>query len=144
MGQYKNCFNSQRFFIICFGSIGREGFCRGAENYGKLIENLVVIALLHTNAEIFYFKDYQQHEVDFVIKEGLEVKQLIQVTYASDRDEIEQREIRSLLKASETLKCKNLLVITWDYEDEQEIKGKRIMFVPLWKWLLGVRNNVVQ
>lgn len=31
---------------------------------------------------IFYFKDYQQREVDFVIKEGLSIKQLIQVTYA--------------------------------------------------------------
>jgi len=37
------------------------------------------------------------------IKEGLRVKQLIQVTCASGRDEIENREIRSLLKASEQL-----------------------------------------
>ena len=33
-----------------------------------------------------------KREVDFVIKEGLRVKQLIQVTYASAR-EIEQREL---------------------------------------------------
>ncbi len=109
---------------------------------GKSMENIVFIELkkkeLSGKVDIFYWEDYQQHEVDFVIKEGLEVKQLIQVTYASDRDEIEQREIRSLLKASEILKCKNLLVITWDYEDVQEIKGKKIRFVPLWKWLLGI------
>lgn len=33
------------------------------------------------------------------------------------------------------LKCKNLIVITWDYEAVEEIKSKKIKFVPLWKWL---------
>ena len=40
--------------------------------------------------EIFYWKDYQQREVDFVTKEGLRIKELIQVTYASGFDEIEK------------------------------------------------------
>ncbi len=130
----------RKIYSIDIGISNAVGF-RFMENYGKLIENLVAISLLHTNANIFYFKDYQQREVDFVIKEGLEVKQLIQVTYASDKDEVEQREIRSLLKASDLLNCKNLLVITWDYEDEQEVKGKRIRFMPLWKWLLDVNST---
>jgi predicted AAA+ superfamily ATPase len=68
----------------------------------------------------------------------LKIKQLIQVTYASSKDEIEKREIKSLLKASELLKCKNLLVITWDYEDELKIENKKIAFIPLWKWLLEI------
>jgi len=106
-----------------------------------LMENIVFLELLRkTNSaplqEIYYWKDYQQNEVDFVIKEGLDVKQLIQVTYASSKDEIEKREIKALLKASEQLKCKNLLVITWDYEDELEVEGKTIKCMPLWKWLL--------
>ena len=29
-----------------------------------------------------------------------------------------------------------MLVITWDYEAEEEFEGKRIEFTPLWKWLL--------
>jgi len=45
--------------------------------------------------------------------------------------------IGKLIKASKELKCTDLLVITWDYEEEEEIKGKKISFVPLWKWLLG-------
>ena len=66
----------------------------------------------------------------------MDVKQLIQVTYASGRDEIEGREIKSLVKASNELKCKNLLIITWDYEDELKIDNKTIRCVPLWKWLI--------
>jgi predicted AAA+ superfamily ATPase len=90
---------------------------------------------LRPNKDIFYFGN--GFEVDFVLKEGLKIKQLIQVTYASSKDEIEKREIKSLLKASELLKCKNLLVITWDYEDELKIENKKIAFIPLWKWLLS-------
>ena len=109
---------------------------------GKFMENLVFLELkkkeLNNIFEIFYWKDYQGREVDFVVKEGLKVKQLIQVTYASGRDEIEKREIRSILKASKELGCKNLLIITWDFEGEETLERQKVRFVPLWKWLLGV------
>jgi hypothetical protein len=97
----------------------------------KTIENHLI--------ESYYWKDYQQNEVDFVIKSGLDIKQLIQVTYASSKDEIERREIKVLLKASELLNCKDLLIITWDYEDEIEANNKSIKCLPLWKWLM-VKN----
>jgi predicted AAA+ superfamily ATPase len=111
------------------------------ENFGKVMENLVAIELQRKFKkpvfEVFYFKDYQQHEVDFVIKEGLKINQLIQVTYASSKDEIEKREIIALVKASELLKCEDLLIITWDYEDEIKVNNKTIKCLPLWKWLLS-------
>jgi predicted AAA+ superfamily ATPase len=111
------------------------------ENFGKVMENLVAIELQRKFKkpvfEVFYFKDYQQHEVDFVIKEGLKVNQLIQVTYASSKDEIDKREIRALVKASELLKCEDLMIITWDYEDEIKVNNKTIKCLPLWKWLLS-------
>jgi len=115
---------------------------RFSEDLGKLMENVVFIELMRkTNEnpilEIFYFK-VEGSEVDFVLKEGLKVRQLIQVTYSSSKDEIEKREIKSLLKASELLKCKDLLVITWDYEDEIKIENRKVIFKPLWKWLLGL------
>ena len=49
---------------------------------------------------------------------------------------IEKREIKSLIKAGDELKCKNLEIITWDYEDEINLDGKTIKCMPLWKWLL--------
>ncbi|HIP90350.1 MAG TPA: ATP-binding protein, partial [Candidatus Nanopusillus sp.] len=48
--------------------------------------------------------------------------------------------IRSIIKASDLLKCKDLLVITWDYEGREEFKGKRIKFIPLWRWLLKISS----
>lgn len=109
-------------------------------DFGKLMENLVFIELFkqkNTNPliELFYFKTGDK-EVDFVIKEGQKIKQLIQVTYASSKDEIDKREIDALIKSSQILKCSNLLIITWDYEDVLEVKNKKIKCLPLWKYLV--------
>jgi len=70
------------------------------------------------------------------LKDGLEIEQLIQVTFASSKEEIGMREKRALIKASAELKCDDMLIITWDYEAEEEFKGKQIKIIPLWKWLL--------
>jgi len=128
-----------RKVYICDTGISKV--VRFSEDFGRLMENAVFIEEMRkTNdnplLEIFYWKDRQQNEVDFVLKEGLRIKQLIQVTYANGRDEIERREIRALLKASEELGCRDLLVITWNYDDESEIENEKIKFIPLWKWLI--------
>jgi len=115
----------------------------GSKDIARDMENVVFIELLRRISpltELYYFKDQRGHEVDFVVKRGNAIEELIQVTYAGDFNEIDRREWRSLLKAMEMLGCRNLLCITWDYEAEEELtwfgrKG-RIKFIPLWKWLL--------
>jgi len=114
-----------------------------SEDFGRIMENCVFLELKKNelekkNLSPFYFKS-NDDEVDFVLKDAFDVKQLIQVTFANNKDEIEEREIKSLVKASDLLKCSNLLVITWDYEDEMKVGRKKIKFTPLWKWLL--QNN---
>jgi len=113
---------------------------KSSEDFGRLMENSVLLELKKSelenkNLSIFYFRS-NGGEVDFVVKESLEVKQLVQVTYANSRDEIENREIKSLIKAAELLKCKDLVVITWDYDEEEQIEGRKVKFIPLWKWFL--------
>jgi len=115
------------------------------ENKGRLMENVVAIELIkesrNTNEfELFYWRDYHNREVDFVVKKGRTVSQLIQVTYASGKETINGRELESIILASEELKCSNLTVITWDYEGSETVNKKRITFVPLWKWLLDKQS----
>ncbi len=121
--------------------VGIPRIFRFSEKVGDKMENAVFLEFLRRKnedplLEVFYFKDRQGREVDFVVKEGAKVKQLIQVTYASMKDEIENKEIKSLVRASELLKCRDLLFITWDYEDDRTVDGTGIKFLPLWKWLL--------
>ena len=75
-------------------------------------------------------------KLTFVIKKDKKIESLIQVSYINSKEEIKERETNALLKASKKLKCKNLIVITWDYETEEKFDGENIKFVPLWKWLL--------
>ena len=112
---------------------------QSSPDFGRLMENLVFIELikrgLKHNENIFYYKTRNQKEVDFILKEGLKIKTLIQVFYQTKK-EIEDREINALIEASQELNCDELLVITWDTEKEEKIKGKNIKFIPLWQWLL--------
>ena len=112
----------------------------GDKERGRQMENAVFLELLRRKGDydIFYWKDYQQREVDFVISANGKPTSLVQVTYVSHKDELEERECSSLLLASKELHCNNLLVITWDYEAEEKINGKKIKFIPLWKWLLNI------
>jgi len=101
----------------------------------RLMENLIAIELKRRGKELSR-KDRQGREVDFVVREGPRVEQLIQVMFVSGLDDVERRELKALLKASKELGCEELLCITWDYEDELEREEKKIRFSPLWKWLL--------
>ena len=121
-----------------------------SENIGKFMENTVFLELARrykVNRELFYFQSKEGYEVDFLIKQGLNINQLIQVIYANSFDEIDHREIRALLKAKELFKKykPRLTIITWDYEDEREISwfGKKglIEFIPMWKWLLKLHKR---
>ncbi len=134
----------KKIYCIDNGFIHAKAF-NSSQNFGKLYENIVAIKLkkqeLDGKINVYYWKNSQQEEVDFVIKDGTKIKQLLQVCYNLDNVNTKNREIRTLLKAGEELKCKNLLVITSAKEGEEDgewfgIKGK-IKFIPLWKWLLN-------
>jgi len=112
-----------------------------SKDSGRLYENCVAIELLrrkpNLETELYYWSDRRGKEVDFIVKQGLQVTQLIQVCVDIDEYETKKREINALLKASEELRCNNLLIITREYEGTEEIKQKKIQFVPLFKWLLS-------
>lgn len=115
---------------------------RITQDFGRLMENLVAIELfrkkLYWNKidEIYYWSDYDNHEIDFLTIKLRKIYQLIQVSEILDEKRIPEREINNLLKASSELKCENLLVITWLYEGIRDFDGKVIHFLPLWKWIL--------
>ena len=75
--------------------------------------------------------------MDFAVKEGVNINQLLQVCYEVGDDKMRKRETNALIKATSEVGCNNLTVLTWDYE-AREPSGKRtIIYLPLWKWLIG-------
>ncbi len=135
--------SNKKIYCIDNGFIQAKAF-KLSPDFGKLYENVVACKLKKEEIEgklrFYYWKNQQQEEIDFIIQEGLKVKQLIQVCFNMSDLETKNREIRALIKASKELKCNNLLIITEDTESEEKVEwfGDKatIRFIPLWKWLL--------
>ena len=104
-----------------------------SKDKGKMLENNVFLNLRKKYKEIFYFQ--KNKECDFIIKDKEKVIQAIQVCYKFNREN-KDREIKGLLEAMNELKLKQGLILTFNQEDKFEIKGKKIILMPVWKWLL--------
>ena len=92
--------------------------------------------LTRRNKDISYYQNSLKEEVDFLVKEGKKVKQLIQVCYDLSNFMTLDREIRVLIKASKEFECNNLVIISLDEEREEKVNGRVIKIIPVWKWLL--------
>jgi len=119
---------------------GLSRVVRYSEDYGRLIENAVFLEFIRKRntdplLDVYYFK-FPDGEVDFLIKKGEKISEIIQVTYASSKDEVDERETKNLIKAGEEFGCKKLTLITWNYEGVERKNNTRINCIPLWKWLL--------
>ncbi|RME01506.1 MAG: ATP-binding protein [Calditrichaeota bacterium] len=138
-----------KVYVVDPGFYWVKGF-KFTENLGRIAENLVAIELMRRRVfepemEIYYWKDHQQREVDFVLKTGTEVKELLQVCWNVEDERTHKREIRSLIKAGQNLRCENLTIVTEHLEDHKEVKWngiiRKIRYVPLWKWLLDFGSD---
>ncbi len=107
-----------------------------SEDYGRLAENLVFNRLNEKSSEVYYWKNSKHEEVDFVVKKGKKVNQLIQVCWNIGKPETKKREVRALVNACKELKIKEGLVLTEDVSSEEIVEGIKIHFLPVWRWLL--------
>lgn len=110
-------------------------------NSGQMLENTVATELfrkksINKDLEIYYWKENSHYEVDFVIKKGSQIKELVQASYVFAEEDIDPRELKGLTAASNALKCDTLTLITWDLETKLSHKEKTIECIPLWKWLV--------
>lgn len=114
---------------------------RISEDEGHLDENLVAVELMRRRSywgegDIYYWKDASGAEVDFCVKTGPRITELIQVCRSFAEMGKKERELGALVKASKELRCRRLLVLTDDLEGEDSFKRIKIKLLPLWKWLL--------
>ncbi len=110
---------------------------------GTLFENLVAVKLrkqeMEGRIETYFWKGARNEEVDFVVKRGPRVEQLLQVCVDVADPKTREREVRALLKASKETRCEDLVVLTDSEEREEDATwfglDGRVRYVPLWKWL---------
>ncbi|MDD3042882.1 MAG: ATP-binding protein [Methanosarcinaceae archaeon] len=105
-----------------------------SENNGQRLENLVFVELLRREKELYYH--YGKKECDFVLREGLRISEVIQVSVSLNSPKTKQREIEGLMDAINVYKLESGLILTLEEEDVLDVDGKTILVKPIWKWLL--------
>src|SRR3989339_505852 len=107
------------------------------EDFGRKLENIICVELRRRDCEIYYIKS-PNYEVDFVIREGNKIVELIQVVWSLDNSATKQREVKALLRAADEFQVKKLTIVCGSDEGdegEEVIDGKRIKIISAWRWL---------
>jgi len=131
----------RKVYGIDSGLVNTVGF-KFSQNLGRTAENIVFLKFLrekdqNPDLEIFYWKDKQHREVDFLLKEGKTIKSIYQTCWDLTDPKTKNREVKSLLKAMKELKLKEGFILNKDFAGEAEERGMKIIYLPLWKFLLS-------
>ena len=104
----------------------------------RLLENLVAINLWNNYKGNVYYLKSQNLDVDFFIEEtGTAIQVAYSITNISD-----DRETKSLVEAAKALKeAKEFVILTYEEEKELNMDGVKIQVIPVWKWLLKIKNS---
>jgi len=128
----KQIMNPKKVYTIDPAFAHRLGY-HFSENKGRILENVVFLELLRRGKEVYYHSG--KNECDFLVKEGLEITEAIQVVYQLDAGNYE-RETRGIKEAMQTYNIKRGLLITNNTEGAFNMNSKGIELIPIWKWLL--------
>ena len=114
------------------------------ENLGWRLENVIAIELLrrqkYADEQLYYLRESNRYEVDFVRTQASKVLELVQVTYDFNNPttKLFNREIGGLVKASKKTHCDHLtLIVMYGETGIIEHDGKKIRVVNAADWLLG-------
>lgn len=129
----KQIMNPKKVYSIDPAFVQRLGF-NFSENSGRILENIVYLELLRRGKEVYYYAG--KNECDFLIKNGLEVIEAIQVVYQLDVTN-KERELKGLSEAMNTYNIKKGLLLTYNTEEMDLTMNETIAIVPVWKWLLS-------
>ena len=85
-----------------------------------------------------YYMIERSGKCDFVICNGDDVLQAIQVSYDISSSKTKRRELNGLIMAANATGCKNLLLLTDHDYDEIDQEGFHITVRPVYDWSIDV------
>ena len=130
-----------KYYAMDTAMVAKRDATLMTDNLGLRLENVVAIELRRRakkSQQIYYYRKVRDYEIDFIVVEGTEVKELIQVTYdfREPSTKLYNREVGNLFKACGKLHCDKLTLIMM-YGEKREIveKGKTVRCVLAADWL---------
>lgn len=129
---------NKKIYAIDTGLVNSISFSF-SENKGKLLENLVFLALRRLSGEIYYYTTKNNLEVDFYSPKQ---KLLIQICQTLAGEDTKKREIRALEEAMQELSINSAVILTED-EESVDFENTGIKIIPVYKWLLSFSKEFV-
>lgn len=125
---------AKKIYVVDNGFVAAKAFSL-SDNLGRLLENQVFVELLrrgyNPDNTMFYYHSRNDKEVDFVLRKGAFVEQIIQVCYDMSSAKTEKREIDSLIECAGELNCRNLIIVTNNDKRTIESSGYHIKILPI-------------
>jgi len=122
----------KKIYCIDTGLSNAVGFGFSA-NTGKLLENLVFLALRRQTKDIYYYTTPAGYKVDFYLPEK---RQLIQVTQHLENAATREREIRALEDAVQGVPVESALILSDANEKGFEIRGVPVEVHSAAEWFV--------
>ena len=124
----------RKVYVVDNGFVASKAFSL-SDNLGRLLENQVFIELIRRGYDVektmFYYRSRNDKEVDFVLRKGTSIERLVQVCYDMSSPKTEKREVDSIIECAGELKCKNLVIVTYNDKRTIEKDGYKIEVLPI-------------
>jgi len=124
----------RKVYVVDNGFVAAKAFAL-SDNLGRLLENQLFIELVRRGYDVektmFYYHSRNDKEVDFVLRNGTHIEQLVQVCYDMSSPKTQKREVDSIVECAGELKCSNLVIVTNDDKRTIERAGYLIHVVPI-------------
>ena len=112
------------------------GSMNTVKNYIQYLENSYLFFSLKRRQHEVYYHTENGLEVDFIVREGTKITQLIQVCASLENSETEEREISAILEAMHETKSSHGFILTQSTSKTIKKSGKTIHVMPVYQWLL--------
>lgn len=127
----------EKLYAIDIAMMNMRDNSFSAENLGWRLETIVLIQLLRkcklNGWDICYLKD-RGSECDFLVCNGSQVLQCIQVSYDISVEKTRKRELKGLKAAAQMTGCKDLLLLTDHEYEDTTFEGFDILIRPVHEW----------
>ncbi|HSV86660.1 MAG TPA: ATP-binding protein [Levilinea sp.] len=122
----------KKIYWVDTGMVNAVGF-QFSPNSGKLLENIVFLALRRRTKEIYYYTTANGYEVDFYLPEQ---RLLIQVAQHIENPDTRERETRALSDAIGRIQVDRALILTDSNQPGFDLNGVEVTIKALPDWLL--------
>jgi predicted AAA+ superfamily ATPase len=133
----KQVMNPRKVYAVDPAFSQRLGF-NFSENKGRMLENIVLLELLRKGKEVYYHDG--KNECDFIVKEGLNASEAIQVCWSLDNNNL-QRELDGLIEAMTNFQIQKGTLLVHTIETDVVFDNPKINIIPVWKWILAEFKN---